>query len=91
MKSHTLDNLKNGTISKLAAKVSEYYGDALTSAIESKGAGGVWPLFGFPPVCLFSLLSTSELIQPFVAGNCQLSNDQEIAFRCCCSVQKECG
>lgn len=43
-----MDRLKNGTIAKLASKVSEYYSESLRFAVAAKGAGGVWPLFSFP-------------------------------------------
>lgn len=46
------DRLKNGTIAKLASKVSEYYSESLRFAVAAKGAGGVWPLFSFPSVSL---------------------------------------
>ncbi|KAK4045959.1 pH-response regulator protein palA/rim20 [Microbotryomycetes sp. JL201] len=43
-----MDRLKNGTIAKLAAKVSEFYESAVAKAKQSKGAGGAWPAFAFP-------------------------------------------
>lgn len=45
--------MRNGTIAKLAAKVSEYYAEAGEAAYEAKGGGGVWPLFSFPVVSIF--------------------------------------
>lgn len=45
--------LKNGTIAKLAAQVSEYYASAEQSANKVRlAAGDDWPNFGFPDVRL---------------------------------------
>jgi hypothetical protein len=44
------DRLKNGTIAKLSARVSELYGQSLDKATKAKGAGGTWPAFAFPVV-----------------------------------------
>ncbi|KAK4705321.1 programmed cell death 6-interacting protein, partial [Phenoliferia sp. Uapishka_3] len=43
-----MDRLKNGTIAKLAAKVSEFYEAAAKEALEAKGSSDTWPSFTFP-------------------------------------------
>ncbi|KAM0790387.1 hypothetical protein ACM66B_003269 [Microbotryomycetes sp. NB124-2] len=43
-----MDRLKNGTIAKLAARVSELYDQSAAKAARSRGAGGAWPAFAFP-------------------------------------------
>lgn len=47
-----MDRLKNGTIAKLAAKVSEFYEAAVTEAMEAKGNPETWPAFAFPQALL---------------------------------------
>jgi hypothetical protein len=44
------DKLKNGTIAKLSAKVSELYDEAAQSASQASQGGErqTWPLFMFP-------------------------------------------
>lgn len=49
---YVTDRMKNGTIAKLALKVSGYYEESLRLSVAAKGAGGVWPLFSFPQVSL---------------------------------------
>lgn len=50
------DRLKNGTIAKLSAQVSEFYDQALQLAKDSQGGGnGTWPVFSFPSVCCLAL------------------------------------
>ena len=44
------DGLKNGSVARIAQKVSELYDQVLTNASEARGAGGVWPTFSFPSV-----------------------------------------
>lgn len=44
------DNLKNGSIARIAQKAADLFLDALDKANEARGAGGVWPTFVFPPV-----------------------------------------
>ena len=51
-----IDRLKNGTIAKLSAQVSEFYEQALQLAKDSQGGGnGTWPVFSFPSVSSFAL------------------------------------
>ena len=73
------DRLKNGTIAKLAMKVSEYYGEALRFAVAAKGAGGVWPLFAFPSVSIFATRKGAGTNDRRV-GIDKSSHDQTTAF-----------
>lgn len=51
------DHLKNGSIARVAFGVSSLYEEALRSALDARGAGGVWPTWGFGNVSLIDKTS----------------------------------
>lgn len=95
-----IDRLKDGTIAKLATRVSDLYGDALDFAANGVSVPGMEGEDGIDSGCELPKVSDDEKCKvehshPLTtcprAGVVESHDNQEVSLCCCRSVSEKCG